>query len=62
MGIDMEAYSIFAAAAESILPPPKALVLKSVVDFADPDKNDEFRDYASFTSVRALQEFASRYI
>ena len=61
-GIDMEAYSIFAAASEAILPQPKALVLKSVVDFADPEKSDNFRDYASFTSAKALEEFANRYI
>lgn len=61
-GIDMEAYSIFAAAADSILPQPKALVLKSVVDFADPEKSDDYRDYASFTSVKALEEFSKRYI
>jgi nucleoside phosphorylase len=61
-GIDMEAYSIFAAAADSVLPQPKAFVLKSVVDFADPKKRDDYRDYASFTSVRSLEEFARRYI
>jgi nucleoside phosphorylase/CheY-like chemotaxis protein len=61
-GIDMEAYSVFAAAAESVLPQPKAFVLKSVVDFADPKKSDNHRDYASFTSAKALEEFANRYI
>lgn len=57
-GIDMEAYGIFASAAESVLPQPKALVLKSVVDFANPKKNDKFREYAAYTSARALQVFA----
>jgi nucleoside phosphorylase len=61
-GIDMEAYGIFAAAAESALPQPKAMVLKSVADFADPEKSDNFRDYAAFTSVKALEEFATRYV
>jgi nucleoside phosphorylase/CheY-like chemotaxis protein len=61
-GIDMEAYSIFAAAAESVLPQPKAFVLKSVVDFADPEKSDNYRDYAAFTGAKALEEFAKRYI
>ena len=51
-GIDMEAYSVFAAASESVLPQPKAFVLKSVVDFADPKKSDNYRDYASFTSAK----------
>lgn len=61
-GIDMEAYSIFAAATDSVLPLPKVFVLKSVVDFADPKKSDNYRDYASFTSAKALEEFAKRYI
>jgi len=62
VGIDMEAYSIFAAVADSILPQPKVIVLKSVVDFADPKKSDNYRDYASYTSAKALEEFAKRYI
>jgi len=32
------------------------------VDFADPEKSDNYRDYASFTSAKALEEFAKRYI
>jgi nucleoside phosphorylase len=61
-GIDMEAYSIFAAGADSVLPRPNVFVIKSVVDFADPEKSDDYREYASFTSARALEEFAKRHI
>ena len=61
-GIDMEAYSVFAAAAESVLPQPKAIAFKSVVDYADPEKDDRFQAYAAYTSARALEAFVLRYL
>jgi nucleoside phosphorylase len=62
VGIDMEAYAIFAAASESPMPQPKPFVLKSVVDFADSLKGDSHRTYAAYTSAQALRIFAERFI
>lgn len=55
VGIDMEAYAVFAAAHESTRPQPIPMVLKGVVDFADTNKGDEFRSYAAYTSAQVLR-------
>lgn len=52
VGIDMEAYGVCAAANIAVELPPKVLILKSVCDFADAEKNDDWQDYASFTSAQ----------
>ncbi|HII4337712.1 TPA: hypothetical protein ACY4P0_004059 [Vibrio parahaemolyticus] len=52
VGIDMEAYGVCAAATIAVESAPKVLILKSVCDFADPEKNDDWQDYASFTSAQ----------
>src|SRR5262249_40562810 len=57
LGIEMECYGLFAAASLAAYPRPTTLVFKSVCDFADPDKNDNFQDYASYTSANALRLF-----
>jgi nucleoside phosphorylase len=62
IGIEMETYGIFSAAAECPLPQPKAFSIKSVCDFADNDKNDKFQAYAAFTSAVALQMFVERFL
>lgn len=62
LGVEMEAYGVFAAANEAPYPQPAALVLKSVCDFANADKNDGHQDYASYTSARAFQLFAEQYL
>ena len=55
LGIEMEIYGVFAAAAEAPEPQPKAFAVKSVVDFADGKKNDKYQPYAAFTSARVLR-------
>ena len=61
-GIDMEAYSVACAAKYAGDRSPTVIILKSVSDFADPDKNDDFHKYASFTSARVLYEWAIRFL
>lgn len=55
LGIEMEAYAVFAAADEAKEPRPQAFALKSVVDFADGEKNDKFQKYSAYTSAQALK-------
>ncbi|HNP84286.1 MAG TPA: hypothetical protein PKN47_22720 [Nitrospira sp.] len=62
IGIDMETYGVLAAAEESQTPQPKAFAIKSVSDFADHEKNDDFREYAAFTSAMCLKLFAERFL
>jgi nucleoside phosphorylase/CheY-like chemotaxis protein len=62
IGIEMETYAVLAAADDAPLPQPKAFSLKSVCDFADTEKNDEYREYAAYTSARTLRVFVERYL
>jgi len=61
-GIEMEAYGLFSAAHYATNPKPKPLVIKSVCDFADENKNDDIQDYAAYTSAQILYEFTLRYL
>jgi len=62
IGIDMEAYAVFAASDEAPLPQPKALVLKGVSDFADDEKDDTFQPYAAYTSASALRALVENFL
>lgn len=55
IGVEMEIYGLYSAASVATLPKPKAFALKSVCDFADPNKKDNVQRYAAYTSARALQ-------
>lgn len=50
VGLDMESYGIFLTASKAPAPRPKALVVKSVCDYANDEKSDDFQKFASFTS------------
>jgi len=58
VGIEMEAFGVMSAAYYAGANGPKAIIIKSVCDFADPEKNDEWQGYAAYTSA----EFAFRLI
>jgi nucleoside phosphorylase/CheY-like chemotaxis protein len=62
VGIDMESYGLMGAADESPLPATKAFCLKSVCDFANPNKDDNWQAYASYTSASILRAFCERYL
>ena len=50
LGVDMESYGIFYAAANSTNPKPKAIVIKSICDYADAEKSDQYQKFAAYTS------------
>ena len=50
LGVDMESYGIFYAAVNSAAPKPKAIVIKSICDYADSDKSDNYQKFAAYTS------------
>ena len=55
-GIEMESYGMFYAACNAINPLPKIVAsLKSISDFADSKKNDNYQEYASYTSAALLK-------
>ncbi|WP_119395656.1 5'-methylthioadenosine/S-adenosylhomocysteine nucleosidase family protein [Salinibius halmophilus] len=51
IGIEMEGFGFCTAAELSATPPKLAAVIKSVCDFADPEKNDDIQNYAAYTST-----------
>jgi nucleoside phosphorylase len=51
LAIEMEAYAVMAAAEYVDDPKPIAIIIKSVCDYADAKKNDDWQKYASYTSV-----------
>jgi nucleoside phosphorylase/CheY-like chemotaxis protein len=55
LGVEMEAYALYVAAQEAALPKPRALALKSVVDFADPNKGDSYQRYGAYASAAVLR-------
>lgn len=61
LGVDMELYGMYAAARDCAPPVPITFGMKSVSDFADSLKGDEYQTYASHVSARALAAFCERY-
>jgi nucleoside phosphorylase len=51
-----------AAAHDAPLPEVKAFVMKSICDFADGEKSDNYQAYAAYTSASALRSFAEKYL
>ncbi len=54
LGVEMETYAVYHAAFQATRPRPMPVSLKGVCDFADPDKNDAFQNYAAYTSARVI--------
>lgn len=55
IGIEMESYGVFTAAMCVSKPRPTCFSIKSVCDFGDESKNDDYHHYASFTSANFLR-------
>ena len=51
LGLDMESYGVYYAAQATTGSGTRAIVAKSVCDFADKDKNDKNQEYAAYTSA-----------
>lgn len=57
MGLEMEAYGMYYSANNCSNPKPQAMALKSVCDFANHAKNDNYQAYAAYTSSQVLYNF-----
>ena len=56
LGVEMEGYGVFYAACNSARPRPQYAVLaKSVSDYADPEKSDDYQEYAMYTSAALVK-------
>jgi len=54
IGIEMEIYGVMSAIKYSTNPKPIAICMKSVCDFGDESKNDEWQEYAAYTSASMM--------
>lgn len=57
LGIEMEGYGLFYSAEHSPNQSTKAIIVKSVSDFGDTHKGDNYQDYASYTSANFIYHF-----
>jgi nucleoside phosphorylase len=62
LAIEMEGYGVMAGAELSVSDKPKVLIIKSICDFADPEKNDNWQEYAAYTSARYAYELIKNNI
>ena len=62
VGLEMETYGVYFAAAHCIKPSPTTFSIKSVCDFADSDKKDNCHKYAAYTSSRLMHEFVTKHL
>jgi nucleoside phosphorylase/CheY-like chemotaxis protein len=61
IGVEMEIYGLYAAAQSASRPQPLAFALKSVCDFADPDKDNGVQRFAAYTSAQVLRLLMERF-
>lgn len=61
LGLEMEAYGVYAAVRAAASPRPLAVSIKSVCDFADPRKEDKAQSYAAYTSASVAFEYLYRF-
>lgn len=54
-GLEMESYGVAYAVAHATEPRPKAIIAKSVCDFADSRKSDKYQKFAAFTSCQFVK-------
>lgn len=62
VAIEMEAYGMYYAAHWSVRPKPKFLTVKSICDYADEKKDDDYHEYAAYTSVKVLDKLIKKYL
>lgn len=61
VGVEMEAYGFYYAAAHSgVDPGPRFASIKSVVDFADSQKHDDYQAYGAFMSAKLARWLVER--
>lgn len=61
-GLEMEGYGVAYAAAHAVEPRPKAIIAKSVCDFADSRKSDKYQKFAAYTSCEFVRFLLSEIL
>lgn len=61
-GLDMEAYAVMYAAEHATEPKPSPIIAKSVCDYADNRKSDQYQKFAAFTSCQFAKLLYEKYL
>ncbi len=60
--LDMESYAVMYAVKEAPAPKPKGLVIKSVCDYANEEKSDQYQKFAAFTSAQFTKFLFEKFL
>ena len=61
-GLDMESYGVVYAATNASEPKPYPIIIKSVCDFANSEKSDDFQKFAAYTSSEFAKLLVEDYL
>lgn len=61
-GLDMESYAVVFAAQSAPCPRPIPIIIKSVCDFADSEKSDDYQRFAAYTSCEFAKLLYEKYL
>lgn len=59
IGIEMEIYGVMSAVKYAPKPSPIAICMKSVCDFGNENKNDDWQNYSAYTSAEMMHMLIS---
>lgn len=62
IGLDMEAYGVVYATQNATEPRPDAIVIKSVCDYANNEKSDQYQKFAAYTSCEFAKLVIEKYL
>ena len=62
VALDMESYAVAYAAENAVQPRPVPLIIKSVCDYADAQKSDQYQKFAAFTSCEFARLLYEKFL
>lgn len=62
VGLDMESYAVVYAARHAPEPQPKPIIIKSVCDYGNAEKSDDFQRFASYTSFEFAKLLYEKFL
>ncbi|MGN0805567.1 MAG: hypothetical protein ACI4MC_00890 [Candidatus Coproplasma sp.] len=62
IGLDMEAYGVVYATQNATAPRPIPLVIKSVCDYANNEKSDQYQKFAAYTSCEFIKLLLEKFL
>ena len=61
-GLDMESYAVAYACIHATKPRPTPIIIKSVCDYGDSQKSDQYQKFAAFTSCQFAHLLYTKYL